>query len=276
MSARLSVINFVDDATLSASPAAVSTLPVDNLTSPMRDRLWRASSLATQVISGHWSGAGRKPNCLGLFRHNGHGGQVRLQLYQDKDLTTQVYDSGVLDLFDVVALGSFDWGVDPLGLGPTDPYGGEAPYTLFFTATACAGFKVTLSGFGGSGSPYWQAGRLWLGKYFEFAYNAAQVSLRPVEASEQVRTRGASLRANRGGRWHEMDMDFAFITEDDRPVVLDSMKQAGLAQDVLFSVFPTGTGRNKRDYTINGHLASLEPITWIETRRTGRLTITEN
>jgi hypothetical protein len=54
------------------------------------------------------------------------------------------------------------------------------------------------------------------------------------------------------------------------------MKQAGLAQDVLFSVFPTGTGRNKRDYTINGHLASLEPITWIETRRTGRLTITEN
>lgn len=276
MPLRLSPINFVDDAVLAVSPSAVSTLPVANLQLTARDRVWRSASLATQVISGHWNGAGRKPNCLGLFRHNGHGGKIRLQLYQDAALVTQVYDSGDLNLFDVVPLGSFDWGVDPLGLGSSDPLGGESPYTLFFTATSCAGFKVTLSGFGGSGSPYWQAGRLWLGKYFEFTYNAQDAGLAPMEATQAVRTRGGSLRANAGERWHELELNFAFIAEADRPVILDMMKQAGLARDVLASVFPSATDRSRRDYTLNGRLASLDAIRWVETRRSGRLTLTEN
>lgn len=276
MSARLSVKNFVDDATIFVVPDAVATLPVTNLQTPQRDDIWRSASIASQVIIGHWNGAGRKANCLGLFRHNGHGGQIRIVLYQDTALTTIAYDSGLIDLFDVVPLGSFEWGVDQLGLGPSDPFGAEAPFVHYFNDTAFAAFAVVLYGFGGSGSPYWEASRLWLGKYFEFAYNASDVALRPAEDTTQRRSRGASLRANRGERWHEMDLNFAFITEDDRPIVLDALKQAGLGQDVLLSVFPTSTGRKARDYTINGHLASLEPIQWIETRRTGRLTITEN
>lgn len=276
MPARLSVNNFADDATIFVVPDAVSTLPVTNLQVPDRDAVWRSSSVASQVIIGHWNGAGRKPNCFGLFRHNGHGGKVRLVLYQDIGLTTIAYDSGLVDLFSVVPLGSFDWGVDPLGLGPSDPLGGEAPFVHWFTAAACAAFAVVLYGFGGSGSPYWEASRLWLGKYLQFTYGSTAAELRPREATTVRRTRTGVRRPNAGGRWMELALELGWVDEADYPLVLDAIKQAGLANDVLFSALAGSGGRAERDHTINGCFESLGPLRWAHLSRAGRLTITEN
>ena len=58
-----------DTATLSASPALVSTLPVTNLQDPTRARIARTTSLAQQQILGNLTSL-QIVNSLVLWRHN--------------------------------------------------------------------------------------------------------------------------------------------------------------------------------------------------------------
>lgn len=274
--ARISVRNFIDDSTdIAVSPSAASTLPITNVQSTPRDRVYRSTSNHTVTITGTWGGAGRRPNCFGMFRHNGHGGQVRVQLYSDTALSASIYDSGTVDIFTLVTLGSMDWGIDPLGLSSTDVLGNRAPYILFFTASATAalGYKITLTN---CSAAYWEIGRIWLGTYLEFTYNASMVELAPRENTDSVRARGGSNRSRLGESWREMALEFDYITTTQRPYVLDAVTQAGTGRDLVLSFFPGAGGRDERDYTINGKFASLDSLKWQALQRSISLQLTEN
>jgi hypothetical protein len=260
---RLATRNAFDAATLSLSTTSeLAAFPLTAMKKTARDTVWRSSDIATQVVRGTWNGDGFVPGMFAMFRHNGTGGSIRVQLYSDAAWTSQVYDSGTVAIAPTFcAIDGFAWGTDLLGVLLTDPYLTEAPYVLYFTPVTCASFQITFSG-DGSGWPYWQVTRMWLASYLEATYNPAfGVGLNPTDNSMRSRMLGGSLRSNIGERWRKLDFDLAWISETQRPTFQDAIARVGTGRDVVVSVFPGAGGRLERDYTLNGKLVSAEPIT---------------
>lgn len=278
MSARLSIENYIDQsADLAVSVAAASSMPITNTQLTARDRIYRSTGVHNVVITGTWAGAGRRPTCFGMFRHRAHGGKVRLQLYSDAALTTGVYDSGTVDIFDEQPLFSeIDWGGPYPFLPEGDRLAYLAPYLLFFTAPAAsvAGFALTLTD---CPHGYWEIGRLWLGTHIELTYNAAAADVAPQTNASGSRSRGGSNRTSAGEVWRDMSLDFAFVTEAQRPIIADAAREVGTHRDIVLSLLHGyTTAREVRDHIINGKFASLNPLSWASTIRSTRLTITEN
>lgn len=278
MSARISIENYIDACTdLAVSPSAASSMPVTNVQLAARDRVYRSTGVHDVVITGTWDGAGRRPTCFGMFRHRAHGGQIRVQLYSDAALTTGIYDSGTVDIFTDMVLGSeIDWGRKCPFLPEDDRLAYLAPYLLFFTepAESAAGFAIT---FTDCPAGYWEIGRLWLGAHIEFTYNAMRAEMAPMTTGQAARTRGGSNRTSAGEIWRELSLNFDFITEAQRPIVADAARRVGTHGDVVLSLLHGyATARETRDHIVNGKFRDLAPLSWASTVRATRLTITEN
>lgn len=256
---RVVPINFFDEAVLTTSPAMVTTLPVTNAQLTARDAVARSTSTADQTIQGHWNGNGRKIDSFFLFRHNGHGGKVRLRLYTYPDFTGQVYDSGVVDIYTLFPI-EYEWGIAPLGFATTDILAGESPYSLFFAAVACSSFRIDFSRCQG---PYWEIGRAYLGKYLEAPYNPAMgMQVGWQSTSQQTRALGASLRTRAGSRWRDMKVDLFYGTDSDRALWRDLLGRISMDEDVAFSIFPGVGGRQERDHVMNAQLQAHVPFGW--------------
>lgn len=253
---RVCPINHFDEATLS-SLYSISNLTYSQLVA--RESVARSATNGDQVIQGHWGGNGRRLDSFFLFRHNGHGGKLRLQLYQNADFTTEVYNSGANEIYPLTAIES-EWGISPLGFASNDVLGPESPYSLFFDAVTCSSFKITLTRCQG---PYWELGRIFLGKYLEAPYNPAHgMSFGWATTTKQKRSHGASLRSQRGERWRELRADMFFATDADRALWRDMLGQIDTVEDVAISVFPGVGGRQERDHVINAQLAQHQGFAW--------------
>lgn len=275
--ARVIPLNWADSADLVASSEAAG-MEVENTQLTLRSKFWRTLGAGAQTLDGEWGGDGRKVNAFGLFRHNTHGGTVRLQLYSDSAWTTGIYDSTALTV-PSTALGDFDWGSDPLGTTSNDPLIYESPYVLWIGATyTAASFRITLGGTPANGDGYWQIGRVWLGKYWELNANMAPgMTIGWVQDAERRRSRSGSLRTSSGAaRWRALAMDLRAINESDRATWMDAMAQVGYEKDVVFSAFPGIGGRQERDYVINGRFASLDAIDYQYAFKSKRVVIEEN
>lgn len=250
---RICPINYFDE----AEASGIGTIPNAQLVA--RDAVARTSSPADVTISGHWNGNGRRLDSFFLFRHNGHGGKVRLQLFTNPDYTAQVYDSGTNEIYPLTAIES-EWGISPLGFASNDQLGPESPYSLFFTAATCSSFKITLTRCQG---PYWELGRVFLGKYIEAPYNPEHgMSFGWQTTAKQKRSRGASLRTQGGGRWRELRADMHYESDADRALWRDMLGQIDLDEDVAISIFPGAGGRPERDHTFNAQLQQHSPFNW--------------
>lgn len=263
MALRILPVNWADTATLSVSPAAVTTLPVTNLQSNVRDRVWRSTSLAQQVITGHWSGGGYPCSAWGMWPGNMAGSTIRVQLYSDTAWSVQVYDSGTLDFFTYTGTvyGTFLWGATPWGVEVGDRTAKLAPKVVYFTQVVAASFKITITNGPGVDTSYFEARRFWLADYVDAPYNArygAQPAWR--SSSEHARTIGGSLRRRNGARWKELRFDTMFATEADRTKWSDLMYQLDPATELVLSLFPAAATRQERDFTVMGSLEVLNPL----------------
>lgn len=257
---RITPINVWDQlGLLTSTPSfpAASPLSFSQLTA--RDSVSRASSNGDQVIEGHWNGNGRRLNSFFMFRHNCHGGKLRLQLYSAMDRTGQVYDSGSVEIYTLTSIDS-EWGVSPLGFASTDVLGPEAPYYIYFSDTTCLSFKITLTRCQGA---YWEIGRFFMGKYLEAPFNPQYgMQFGWQTNTKQARTLGSSLRTRVGERWRELRADMFYATEADLALWRDAMGQIDLAEDVAISIFPGVGGRAERDGVFNAQLQQHSPFVW--------------
>src|SRR5437870_798504 len=96
---RVVPVNAADTATLAATPAAVVTAPITDAQLIARDRAFRSSSLASQLITGDWGGDLRAINVWALLRQNLLGAQVKLRLFSDVARTAEIYNSGFLPVY---------------------------------------------------------------------------------------------------------------------------------------------------------------------------------
>lgn len=261
--------NFFDEATISVTPAAVSTLPVTNLQSNTRDRVWRSTSLAPQVVSGTWSSNARPVNCWGLWPGLGEasliGSQVRVQLYSDSAYTTQVYDSGTIDFFPFTGAGwgDFDWGSTPWGVEEGDRTARLAPLVKFFTQVTASSFKVTITNGGAVDTSYFEARRFWLAQAISAPYSARPGAAPAWQSSSKHdRTPGAVLKRRTGARWRELRFESVLLTESDRAKWSDLLYACDPAREIVLSIFPSEGTRRERDFTVMGSLEVLNPMSF--------------
>lgn len=284
MALKILPVNFFDQAAISVTPAAVSTLPVTALQSNIRDAVWRSPNLEQQVISGTWSGEARPVNAWGLWPATGAasliGARVRVQLFSDTAYASQVYDSGTLDFFDFsgTGWGDFDWGVHPWGAAEDDRTARLAPLTRYFTEVSASSFKVTVTNGGAVDKPYFEARRFWLAQAVSAPFNA-RPGAAPAwrSAAKHSRTDGAVLRRKPGGRWRELRFDTKFITEADRRAWSDLSYACPPDVEIVISLFPGEQTRRERDFTVLGSLEVLNPMVFnTTTEHTLQLSVVES
>jgi len=276
---RLVPRNFHDEATLSTQLTAQPGFGITNTQNTLRDSVWRGAGIATQYVRGVFPDDGRKINFFGLFRHKCHGGTVQLQLYNMPDWTGSVYNSGELETVDLISLGNFDWGTDPLGI-VNDPFVDESPFYLFIPPVGVKSYQITFRDtHTQAGAINWEVGRIWLGKYFEVSINPNYGSaIGFSDNSDHSRTRGGSNKTNVGAFWRSLVLDLAWILEEDRATWLDVCRYAMTARDVVVSVFPEEPDdkRFERDHVMNGKFSSLDPLGRQVSYLTKRVVIEEN
>lgn len=268
---RLTAVNFIDSdhvSDLAVLPVANTSYPVTNLQSDFGGDTWRSTSLASQVITGTYGGNARQISMWGIWPGRGTasllGASVRVQLYSDAAYSTQVYDSGTLDVFTYtgVVWGTFPWGSHPWGVEYGDHAVRLTALIRYFTAVAVGSFKITITS-GAVDTTYFEARRFWLGDYTEAPYNA-QMGVEPawMPMGTSQRTYGGFLRRNRRAKYRTLRAEI-HLTDATRAAWQSLMYAAGPDVEVVFSLFQTADGaRLEADFTVMGSLTVLNPVVW--------------
>jgi hypothetical protein len=251
---RILYRNLADAATLGASPAMVSTLPVTNLQVTGRAKVARTTSTADQALTGDW-GSAQPVNGVVLWRHNlTETATWRVRLYAGANQTgTLLYDSGGL-AGAMMPLGDLRWGVDPLGA--TLHRGWTVAYqAVLWTPTVQArSFRIDLSD-AGNPAGYLQAARLFIGAYWSpvqnFDYGA---SLAWLDDSELIRTDGGSLRTLIRATSRQLGFSLSQMDAADRGAFTDIIREVGKATELFVSLYPNTGGKLERDHQILGKI----------------------
>lgn len=246
---RIITPNDADAATLTASPAAVATLPVTNLQDPTRARLWRSISAVPQTIFGDWADA-YSVSGFALVRHNlTPNATLRLKIYDGPGQTgMMLYDSGNTAIGTAIGWGELVWGRDAWGGSNIFSGWAYAFTTLWFSADYARSFSLTITD---TANPdgYLQASRLFLGQYFEPLMNFDYgVSLGWEESSKQQRTDGGTLRTDAFDPYRRITFSLSNLGDGERAQLMEIARKVGMRDDLFLSCFPGQGGAKERDY----------------------------
>lgn len=246
---RLITPNDSDAATLTATPAAVTTLPVSNLQDATRTKLWRSTSAAAQAIKGGWDDS-YQVAAFSLVRHNlSPSAKLQFRLWEDAAQSgTLLYDSGEVSIGTVIGWGDLVWGIDPWGGSNIFSGWAYAFTTLWFDEVTARSFQLDLTD---TANPdgYLQASRLVVGPYFEPLINADYgLSMSWEESSTQQRTDGGTLRTDAFDPYRRWSFGLSHLDPDERATLTEIVRKVGLRQDFFLSCFPEAGGELERDY----------------------------
>lgn len=274
--------NFHDEATLTVSVAEASGYEIVNTQNDIRTRLWRSSSGADVQIKGTYAGSMlRTPAFFGMFLHQCHGGKIQLRLYSDAAWGSMVYDSGVIDVINVMPTDGMDWGADPFGNGPNDPFFEAAPHWQWLLPSSpmpgMLSYTIDLSDHSSDyGRTVWQASRFVLGPAMELVRQPEfGASLGFVSQTDRNRSRGGSLRTNIGEVWRVMELSLGAMEESERAAWLDIFRYCGTGRSFVYSLYPEEGSRLERDHMMLCKFQTLNPIGREVHRLTSRLQLEE-
>lgn len=262
---RIVYRNLVDEATLSASPSLVSSLPVANLQNTLRTAMARSTSLASQDILGDW-GAQEPVDCCVAWRHNwGPGSTWRLRLYSGANQTgTLLYDSGDIDAEPITPLGELWWGYEPWGTGIIDDWGWWWSTLWLDEVVSARSFKLTIYA---PSNPYAyvELSRLILGAAWTLSDTANGMapgaSIEWRDDHRLARTDAGSLISTQGAMWRAAKFQLARLSDNDRRELFRIARLQGRYRDVFVSLLPGYGGAAERDYELLGQFSSLPPMT---------------
>jgi hypothetical protein len=170
-----------------------------------------------------------------------------------------VWNSGILDVTedtvgsDIWKWGEFLWGTEAWG-AEKEVLEFEPPANLvtwISTAqTNIRGFKIELYK-ADSNINYFEIGRLFVGEYIQPTYNIGYGhSLSWEESTKQYRTDAGTLRSDISIPYRKFEFNIGTITEDDRILLQQELRNAGLRKDIFISLFPEDITLDKKiDYS---------------------------
>lgn len=253
---RLRIVpkNDWDDATLTVSDAAVVGFEAENTQNTIRDKTWRTTSNAAQSITAVWPSAITLSH-FSMHRHLNNAGTFRWQLYSDAGATVQIHDSTALSATTYTRSEPYAWSD-----GDDDPFLSRAPSWYWHSEIAnVRAARLTFSGT--PAQAYWQASRIWCGRYMQLDRSPARgIEFGQFDNTDRERTQGGSLRTNAGESWRQFTFDLKAIKESEFATWVDIREYAGTSKDVVVSVFPGDGTRKEALYMMAGRMMSLNAI----------------
>lgn len=250
---RLVPRNVFDLATLTSTIAPYTTTPLINAQNPRRARVVRwPSAGGTQSIKGTWNGQGFVIGCIAIDRLNFFpDALVRFRAWANQDWTgTLLVDTGSVAAYNAAALGSFTWGVDPLGTSIYDGYLGYKYFVNWFAKQTVASFQIDITDTNNS-FQYSEFSRGVVGDFLQTTYNvkfSAKSGWR--EKTVQDETDGGSLFSDGRVPRRFVSGTFPALTDAERQALYDLVRFNGKRKAFL-AAFQAGEGASfERDFTI--------------------------
>jgi hypothetical protein len=247
--------NPFDDATLSASPAPVSSLPVENLKNPSRSKIMRTQSTDSQVINFDFSEL-KLLSGLAITRHTlPTTSKMRVELFQSAGQSgVKIYDSGEFDATETIGWGDFFWGQATWGQSIFQ--GWEKYHTVhIFDAVLVLSGRITVTN---SAVFVADIGRVYLGAVLQPEFNCAWgVQFAWNEDTALTRTEGGTLRSDpKGVPFRSLQFNFSHLTPADRSQLSNLRRVLGNRKDFFVSVYPTMDGQLKTDHAMGCKLVN--------------------
>jgi hypothetical protein len=261
--------NVFDLATITCTIPCYATTPLVNLKQDRRARIarWPAAS-GTQQIFGTWGGQGFVVGGWSLDRFNlSPAALIRIRGYANADWTgTVLLDSGSIAPYNAAALGSFAWGLAPLGSSIYDGYLGYKYSIGWFTSRpTIASFLIEITDTTNSDQVI-DLSRVVVGDYIEPGANATfgiRAGYRTLTAQDE--SDGGSLFSDRKLPRRVITATLENLTATERRDVYDLTRYVDKGKSFLIS-FQAGEGASMdRDFTIpRAKFADTMPdIAWI-------------
>lgn len=225
----------INDATLSANPALLSTKPETFLQTQDRNDTARSTSTASQEIKLSWSSA-QRINMVALGFHNfSTAATWTIVLYSDAAWTTTISTpiSGAT-LFGHTGLSSINKVTDR----EFRIYRNAAAY--FTLQTTVQSMKIT---FADASNPdgYFDFSRLMVGEYFELSYQFPYGGLLMYESADtgQSGAGSGSVVSDKRANYQMADLTHDFLTQTTDQEPLEALHNyCGMDRDFFFSAFP--------------------------------------
>ncbi len=236
---RILARNIADTATLTASPAMSTTLPVTNLGKPTeRGRTARTTSLASQDVKLAWPSA-QKANMIAVARHNlTTAATLRTLGYSDVAWTTGILDTTALTAFSTAGLNT---DIDVYTERDFLPLKTSVQY---FTEQTTLQSLIARLADAANPDGYLEANRLFVGKYFEVTYNPPEgtVQLQQMDASAKGRADDGTQIVDKRWKARRLSLAVEFIPDADMPSMLAIERYVGTDKEFFVSLYPGAGG----------------------------------
>lgn len=256
---KLIISNLADVATLGASPAMVTTLPITNLQSESREELARTTSLASQSITCTWAGAQLISGVV-LYRGNFTSAATwRIKVYDTSAMGVLLYDSGSQFLAPPKPLGDIAWGFDPLGVSLFTGWGYTFS-TLWFPVVTGAYMTIQIDD-AANPAGFMQASRLFVAYELDTKELPQKgAGFKWDDTSKQTRTDGGTLRTEAGVSYRSITFSGRVTKESTRSALAEMQRLNGLRKDMYLSLTPEMFNAFARDHQAQVKLVSIDEI----------------
>jgi hypothetical protein len=184
---------------------------------------------------------------------------VRVQLYSDTAMTTQLADSGTLNACPGNTLELWNWNL-PLNANAF-AFGGASKTTVWFDSHyTIRGCKITVTDTSANLSGYIDCSRIVVGSYWEPQQNVqnGSMNIELADLSTTERSDSGDLLATRSVKHDRLRFDLSYLQEVDRQQFMRIARLAGKSKNILITVFPDNINSViAQDTTIYGKITNF-------------------
>ena len=230
---RIGWRNIFDVATLTASPALVTTLPETNLQKQERFKTARSTSLASQDWKASWSSAQRF-NYVFMRMHNfTAAAQQRTRTYTDSAFTTGLVDNVAANCFGYTGFSVND----VLTEADFRLLKNSARYLSLITNLQSLNLTTTDAA---NPDGHMEISRLFGGEYFEMSYNIPYSDAQFLfeDFSTQSRVYDGSVISDKGAKGRKILLRNELCAPADWNALLSGLRSVGKDKDFFISILP--------------------------------------
>ena len=259
--ARIISTNLVDDSlTLESTPTALTTLPIENIRSPLRSRVARIpTDIDTVQITGNTD-----VSSVGGFALQGHNlsgsAQFRIELFSDLDQTgTPIHDTGLIQAGSIAPWGSFLWGQ------PWGDISGQRKRNIliyWFQGVVHSGVRSFRLTFVDASLDFIDLGRIYMGAIFSPLISFPEgFGFAWEDMSIQTRTESGALTSDRYANYRKIQFAFNRMRESERQQFSELVFKHGKVIDFFVSLFPDeGNSERELDYSMGCKFVQIPKV----------------
>lgn len=233
--------------------------PVTNTVSDLRGIVCRTTTTST-TINITWASSQSISAVVLPYTNLTSTSTLRVRLYSDEAMATQLYDSGVLS--SGILLAGTSLLSNTFGSNYRYSFGGGSCIRKYFTQySTCRAIKLDIVDTSNTDG-YIEIGKIVVGSYWSPTYNTEfGLSVGIADSSTKLRTQNGSLITDVGTSNKFMSFNLSYMNSTDRDTLFNIINSIGTKASLYISLFPEDADTNKEYiHQIYGRLSDLATI----------------